>query len=239
VLALALELNTSLLSGFPRQVAKSFATKIVIPVMYFILLGWLPLWWLHGTKKPKPSMAIGQFFFFSKDEYWRIGGHKAVSDKIIEDVWMGIEVSKHGGRHIAVDLAPVVATHMYRDIGDMWSGLGKSIHSVVAMAPGAIIGLIAAAYLCYFAPFYWLWNGFFMGPETLLWRGLVVLQIAIMLFMRWLADSRLREPGISMWFHPLGLAFYLLNVVYSGGKWLLGAGITWKERFYGGESTVE
>jgi chlorobactene glucosyltransferase len=239
VLALALEQKTSLLSGFPRQLGGSLPQKVVIPVMYFILLGWLPLWWLHSAKKPKPSMAIGQFFFFPRDEYWRIGGHKAVQGRIVEDVWMGIEVSKHGGRHVAVDLSPVVACNMYRDIKGMWHGLGKSIYSVAAMMPIALAALVLAAYFFYVAPFYWFWKGFFITPEPFLWRGIVIIQIAVMLFMRWLADNRFREPPVSIWFHPAGILFYLLNVIYSGGRWLVGAGVTWKERFYGKESTVE
>jgi chlorobactene glucosyltransferase len=238
-LALAMELKTSLLSGFPRQLATSFPEKVIMPVFDFILLGWIPLWWLHRSKKPKPSMAIGQFFFFAKDDYWRIGGHEAVKSKIVEDIWMGIEVSSHGGRHIAVDLSPVVSCYMYRDIGAAWRGLGKSIYSIAAMAPLALVALVLLAYCTYIAPFYWLWNGFFIGSEPLLWRGIVVLQVVITMWMRWMVDSRLREPPVSMWFQPIGLLFYLLNVIYSGGRWLVGAGVTWKERFYGKESTVE
>jgi chlorobactene glucosyltransferase len=239
VLALALEQKTSLLSGFPRQIGSSLPQKVVIPVMYFILLCWIPLWWLHNTKKPKPSMAIGQFFLFSRDEYWRIGGHKAVQGRIVEDVWMGIEVSKRGGRHVAVDLSPVVACNMYRDIKGMWHGLGKSIYSVAAMVPIALAALALAAYFFYVAPFYWLWKGFFVAPEPFLWRGIVIIQIVVMLFMRWLVDNRFREPNISIWFHPIGVLFYLLNAIYSGVRWLVGAGVTWKERFYSKESTVE
>ena len=239
VLALAMELKTSLLSGFPRQLATSFLEKVIMPVFYFILLGWLPLWWLHRSKTPKPSMAIGQFFFFSKDEYWRSGGHEAVKSKIVEDVWMGIEVSRKGGRHMAVDLSSVVSCRMYRGIGSIWRGLGKSIYSIAAMAPLGLAALVMVAYFLYVAPFFWLWNGFFMSPESLPWRGIVVLQIVIMLFMRWLVDSRFHEPAISMWFHPIGLMFYLINVLYSWGRWLVGTGVTWKERFYGKESTVE
>jgi chlorobactene glucosyltransferase len=239
VLALAMELKTSLLSGFPRQLATSFAQKVIMPVFYFILLGWLPLWWLHQSKTPKPSMAIGQFFFFAADEYRRIGGHETVRSRIVEDVWMGIQVSKHGGRHIAVDLSNAASCHMYRDIGEMWSGLGKSIYSVAAMAPLGLLAIIIVAYFLYIAPFFWLWNGFFMGPEPLLWRSIVVSQICLMFFMRWLVDSRFREPAISMWFHPIGLMFYLVNVIYSWVRWVAGTGVTWKERFYGKESTVE
>ncbi|MGD0780870.1 MAG: glycosyltransferase [Dehalococcoidales bacterium] len=238
-LALALELKTSLLSGFPRQLATSFPQKIIIPVFYFILLGWIPLWWLHRSKKPKPSMAIGQFFFFDKDEYWRIGGHETVKSRINEDLWMGIELSRHGGRHVAVDLSPVVSCNMYRDMGSTWHGLGKSIYSIAAMAPLALAALVAAAYYFYIAPFFWLWSGFFTGGESLLWRGVVVLQIVIMLLMRWLVDSRFHEPTISVWFHPIGMLYYLVNVLYAGGRWLVGTGVTWKERFYGKESTVE
>jgi chlorobactene glucosyltransferase len=239
VLSLALEQKASLLSGFPRQLANSLPQKIVIPVFYFILLGWLPLWWLHRSRKPKPSMAIGQFFLFPRDEYWRIGGHKAVQSRIVEDIWMGMEISRRGGRHIAVDLSPVVSCNMYHDVGAAWHGFGKSIYSLIAMAPAGLAGLVLAAYFFYIAPFFWFWHGFFATPESLVWRGVVVLQIAIMLFMRWLVDNRFREPAISVWFHPLGMLFYLVNVLYSGGRWLVGTGVTWKERFYGKESTIE
>ena len=144
VLALALKLKTSMLSGFPRQLASSLPQKVVIPVMYFIILGWLPLWWLHSSKKPRPSMAIGQFLLFPKDEYWRIGGHKVVQSRIVEDVWLGIEVGRHGGRHIAVDLSPVVSCNMYRSFGAMWHGLGRSIYSITAMFPAGLAGLLVA-----------------------------------------------------------------------------------------------
>jgi chlorobactene glucosyltransferase len=238
-LALAKELDTSLLSGFPRQLATSFPQKVIMPVFYFILIGWIPMWLLHKSPKPKPSMAIGQFFFFNKDEYWRIGGHAAVKSKIVEDVWMGIEVGKHGGRHVAVDLSPIMSCHMYRDVGAIWHGLGKSIYSIAAMAPLGLIALIFLAYFTYIAPFYWIWNGFFIGAENLVWRGLVVLQVLIVLLMRWLVDSRFHEPAVSMWFHPIGILFYLVNVLFSLGRWVVGTGVTWKERFYGKESTVE
>jgi chlorobactene glucosyltransferase len=238
-LALAMELNTSLLSGFPRQLATSLPQRIVIPVFYFILLGWAPLWWLHRSQKPKPSIAIGQFFFFNKDEYWRIGGYQTVKSKLVEDIWMGMEVARHGGRHIAVDLSSVVSCNMYNDIGEMWHGLGKSIYSLAAMAPLGLVALLVVAYYLYIAPFFWLWNGFFPGSESLLWRGVAVSQIVMMLLMRWMVDNRFRGPAISVVFHPIGMLFYLANVIYSELRWLVGAGVTWKERFYGKESTVE
>ena len=239
VLALALEEKTSLLSGFDHQITETLLLKIIMPVMYFIMLGWAPLWLLHKSRKPKPSIAIGQFLLFARDEYWRMGGHQAVKNRVVEDIWLGVEMARIGGRHIAIDLSPVVSCNMYRTVASAWNGLGKSIYAIVAMSPLAIIGLVAIAAMFYIMPFFWLWHGYFAGYESLFWRILVGLQIVMMLFMRWLVDNRFREPGISMWFHPLGLGFYLVNVVHSALRWLTGAGVTWKDRTYEKESPVD
>ena len=89
ILALALNLKTSMLSGFPRQLASSLPQKVAIPVLYFVILSWMPLWWLQRSRKSKPSLAIGQFLLFPREEYWRMGGHEMVKSKILEDVWLG------------------------------------------------------------------------------------------------------------------------------------------------------
>ena len=78
ILALAIGLKVSLLSGFPRQLATSLPQRVAIPVLYFVIMCWLPLWWLQRSKNPKQSLANGQVLLFPRDEYWRIGGHEAV-----------------------------------------------------------------------------------------------------------------------------------------------------------------
>jgi chlorobactene glucosyltransferase len=129
VLSLALKLKTSMLSGFPRQLANSLPQKVAIPVLYFVIMSWVPLWWLHRSRQPRPSVAIGQLLLFPREEYWRIGGHKVVKSKILEDVWLGVEINRHGGRHIAIDLSPVVSCNMYRSVGAMWEGFIKWLYS--------------------------------------------------------------------------------------------------------------
>lgn len=64
VIPLAVQLKPSLLSGFPRQLANSLAQKVAIPVLYFVIMSWLPLWWLQRDRVAKPSLAIGQFLLF-------------------------------------------------------------------------------------------------------------------------------------------------------------------------------
>jgi len=239
VLAMALELRPSLLSGFPRQLATSLPQKVAIPVLYFVILSWLPLWWLQRSKKPKPSLAIGQFLLFPTKEYWRIGGHKAVKSRILEDVWLGIEINRHGGRHVAVDLSPVVSCHMYRSLGVMWEGFVKWIYSVAALSRAALVGLMVAGYVFFLAPFYWLWNDLFVAVALEDWQAIAVFQIAIIIIMRWLVDNRFKEPLVSTLLHPLGFSFLFIVGLYASLRQITGAGVHWKQRLYDRESCVE
>jgi len=239
VLAIALKLKTSLLSGFPRQLANSFPQRVAIPVLYFVILSWLPLWWLHRSKKLRPSLAIGQFLLFSRDAYWKIGGHKAVKSRILEDVWLGVEINRSGGRHVAIDLSPVVSCNMYRSIPAMWEGFIKWCYSVAAMSRLGLFALLVAGYFFFLAPFYWLWNEFIMLSAPSVWRGLIIFQVALILIMRGLIDTRFKEPVVSAILHPFGFAFLVASGLYAGGKRVVGAGVSWKKRFYGRESTVE
>ncbi len=238
VLSLALETGASLLSGFPRQLADTLPLKIVMPLLYFIILGWLPLWWLQRSRRPRPSLAIGQFLLFSAAEYWRVGGHEVVQSRIIEDVWLGIETTRRGGRHVAVDLSSVVSCRMYTSLGAAWNGLGRSVYSITAMSPAGLLGLVLAAYFFYLVPFYWLWNGLFMSAVSLPWMAAVVFQVVVILLIRWLVDNRFKEPNISVWFHVVGFLFLFLDVLYFSGRWLLGAGVSWKERVYGRQESA-
>jgi chlorobactene glucosyltransferase len=238
VMSIALRRKISLLSGFPRQITGSLPQKITVPLIYFIIMGWAPLWWIHRSRATRPSVAIGQFLLFSRDEYWRIGGHKVVQSRILEDIWMGIEVSRHGGRHIAVDLSSMVSCNMYPTAGAMWNGLVRCIYSVAAISPLLLLMLIPVAFIFYLGPFYWLWNGFFMSDASFIWRAVVVFQVVLVIFMRRLVDSRFREPAISAWLHPLGISCLIVIVAYSVLRWLVGAGVTWKERLYGGEESI-
>jgi chlorobactene glucosyltransferase len=238
-LSLAIGTNASLLSGFPRQLADSLPQKIALPLMYFVIMIWIPLWWLQGSRKPRPALAIGQFLLFPRDEYWRIGGHRAVRDKIIEDVWLGVETTRHGGRHVVVDLSLVVWCNMYRDVGAMWEGFIKWMYSVASLSPVALVGLMAAGYLFFLAPFYWLWHEFVMLGSPTLWRLMVASQVAIIVAVHWLVDKRFKEPTISALLHPIGLSFLLAAAVYAGWRKAVGAGVRWKNRLYSETSGVK
>ncbi len=238
VMALALEYKPSLLSGFPRQITDDVSQKITVPVFYFIIMSWLPMWWLHRSNKPKPSMANGQFLLFPKDEYWKIGGHQAVKSRILEDVVIGAEVYKKGGRVLAVDLSPVVSCHMYRSIPAMWHGFAKSIYAFTSpLFLILILGLLA--YALFLGPFYSLFSQLICKPAPVSWWYLIILEIALIIFMRLLVYSHFKESIYAVIFHPVGFCFFLFNAIYVFSRRLIGIGISWKQRLYKPESGVD
>lgn len=239
VLSLALKYRCSLLSGFPRQLTTSLSHRVAIPVLYFVILSWFPLWWLQRSKKPKPSLAIGQFLLFPREEYWRIGGHKAVRSRILEDVWLGGEVNRHGGRHMAIDLSPVVSCSMYQNISSMWEGFVKWIYSVAALSSLALIGLLLAGFIFFIAPFYWLWQIAFVATSSTGLQFLIVSQVTVIIGMRWVTDKRFKAPVVSALLHPLGFSFLFAACLYGASRRVFGARVGWKKRLYGGKSGVE
>jgi chlorobactene glucosyltransferase len=244
VMALALELNTSLLSGFPRQIAENMVMKLFTPTWYFILMAWCPLWWMQNSKRNMPSIAIGQFMLFSKSEYWRIGGHESVKSKVLEDIWLGIEVNKNGGKHVAVDLSDVVFCKMYDNFKGIWHGLTRSVYAVAEISLIALVGLLIFACICYLIPFYSLWHEFSFTDGNNILKAIILIQVGTIYFMRRLADRRFDNNSIvSVILHPVGILFLLCVVVNAIARKLAGTGISWKERLYteesGGEQIIQ
>jgi len=238
-MAIALELKPSMLSGFPRQMAESLSEKIAMPVLYLVIMSLMPLWWVHRSKGHKPSLTIGQFILFSREGYWRMDGHMVVKDRILEDVWLGVETVRHGGRHIAIDLSTVFYCRMYRNVGKMWEGFVKWMYSVAGLSPFALAGLVAAGIVFYLAPFYWLWNAYFAMAAPTDWRFIVAFQVAMIIFMRWLVDHHFRQSLLSTFLHPLGFSFLVAAGLYGGWREVVGLGVRWKERLYGEASGVK
>lgn len=227
----------ALLSGLPQQKVSGLTQKIVIPILfYFLIMSWFPLWLSHVAKKPWPTLAIGQFLLFRRDDYLRIGGHELVKSKIMEDVWFGIEMSRRGGRTLCVDLSSVITTKMYDNLGSMTEGCLKWFYSVAALSPLALVGFVLAAYILLLAPFYWAYviplNALLSDNVVFDTGLLVILQIALIVLMRVTVDWRFRGSRISFVFHPLGTAFLILSVFYGLSQRALGAGVVWKDRIY-------
>jgi chlorobactene glucosyltransferase len=243
-LQLAIINNAAMLSGFPRQKVSGVTQKIVIPILfYFLVMSWFPLWLFHSWKKPGPTLAIGQFLLFKREDYLGIGGHESVKSRIMEDVWFGIEMHRHGLRILSVNLSGVLTTKMYSSMGTMAEGCIKWFYSVAALSPVAIVGSVLIAYIFFLSPFYWACarpvNSLISEGIIMDWGAVVLAQVAIILLMRITTDIYFRGSKISFLFHPLGISFLILAVIAGASRRALGVGVAWKDRVYHSISNIK
>ena len=239
VLGVALVSRAALISGFPYQRTTSIWQKTAMPILfYFMLLCWMPFWWLQRSRCTTPSVAIGQFLFFSAKEYHSIGGHEAVKSRIVEDVWLGIEISRHRYRQLTLDLSSLVSCQMYREFGTMWDGITRWFYTAASLSVVSLVGMIAVVLLLFLAPFLWLVYGLLLAQPALAWEVLVALQVSIVFLARFLAGRRFSQPKTSIILHPIGIAFLLLVSFYASYQYLTGAGVKWKGRVYDSGSQI-
>ncbi len=239
VLPLAQHSEASITSGFPRQIVRTVREKVAIPIVYFLLISVLPLSYGYLRKGLPRSFMNGQFILFPRPEYDRIGGHESVRSRLLEDMFLGFEVRKLGGRQLTLNLSSVVCCRMYGDRASLWEGFVKWGYSFSAVWPKAtpIVGICLL--VGFSSPFFSAIAALFLahahGTRLLL---LALIQVCFVLGGRLACDRALRVPAESSLLTPLGIAFFLVAMLYGSVLRLTGRQVAWKQRRYGGRTTV-
>jgi chlorobactene glucosyltransferase len=234
ILCTAIASQAALISGFPHQRVTSIWQKMALPIMcYYMLLCWVPLWWMQRSARPLPSVAIGQFMFFSAREYRSVGGHEAVKDRIIEDVWVAREITRRRYRQLTLDLSDLVSCQMYRGFGSMWEGMSRWLYTVASLSAVGLAITMVVVTLLFLAPFVWLAHALLVSKPALGWELLVGVQVGLLLLGRFLVGRRFSQPNLSVVLHPIGMGLVLLLSMYASYQAITGAGVRWKGRVYG------
>ncbi len=119
--------GADLLTLLPHQVMGSFWEKLLLPLLYFVALTFLPMPLVAILRNPKIAMGNGQFMLFRKEAYGKIGGHASVRTALVEDVWLARRIKEFGHRLVIRDGASLVSCRMYRSLRDVWQGFSKNL----------------------------------------------------------------------------------------------------------------
>ena len=230
--------RAGLLSAWPRLLTLTPGEMLVVPVIVLVGMACCPLWlqrWIQ--QKPERAaghdvrglgVANGQFMFFSRSAYVRIGGHEAIRAHVVEDVTLGREMAARmpeGERLFNCDALGFSTVRMYRSFAETWEGFTKNIRAAFDDRGMTfwLFGTFQAA--CFFWPFI----AIFLVPAPLRW--VVGLQIAIIYFIRFLLTVRFRTSWFGAVLHPIGV---LLMMLIGVNSWRLsrGRGVVWKGRTY-------
>ncbi|MFN2538099.1 MAG: glycosyltransferase family 2 protein [Mycobacteriales bacterium] len=129
-----------LVSPYPRQLASGPA-RLVQPLLQWSILTFLPIPLALRSRRPSLSAANGQLLAVRRAAYDAAGGHAAVRDAVVDDVALLRAVKRAGGRGGVVDGTQLATTRMYDDWPTLVEGYTKSLHTVPAAVPLALLGL--------------------------------------------------------------------------------------------------
>jgi len=144
--------KVSLLSCFPGQKMRSFGEWLIIPLIDWLLLSFVPLDLVYRTSGTKFSMAIGQFILIKKRIYTQAGGHEAVKDAVTEDVEMARKVKEMGDRIIVARSVGLVNCRMYGNFSESKKGLARSLYKGTHLKPLPFILSLLGLFLLFFLP---------------------------------------------------------------------------------------
>ncbi|MEI6505003.1 MAG: glycosyltransferase family 2 protein [Planctomycetota bacterium] len=116
----------ALVSGFPRQVTTSFLDWLLLPLIHFILLGFLPLARSRQDNAPGMAAGCGQFFVTRRSGYERAGGHEAIRASLHDGVKLPRAYRRAGLCTDIFDATDVASCRMYERTADVWRGLSKN-----------------------------------------------------------------------------------------------------------------
>jgi hypothetical protein len=240
-LAAELEANgIDLLSGFPRQETVGLLERLVIPLMHFILLGFLPIGRMRRSGDPAFAAGCGQLFVTRRAAYDRSGGHSAIRGTLHDGIKLPRAYRRAGLKTDLCDATELAVCRMYRTPGEVWRGLAKNASE--ALASPQLIGPISIV--------------LFVGqvlPICLIIAGLCELAghwpsqatacaaaaLATSYYSRWAPAIRFRQSRLGALLHPLGVLIFLAIQWYAFARVLAGRPSTWKGRLYGPRPSLQ
>lgn len=222
--------DVPLLSGFPRQVTKTPLEKLLIPLMHFVLLGFLPVGQMRASRKPAYAAGCGQLFAARADVYASVGGHAAIRKSMHDGVTLPQAYRRAGQRTDLFDATDIARCRMYQTAGQVWRGLGKNAIEGLAK-PALIVPATVVLVVGQILPFVLLVSGVIMresGAEIVVCAGICV----VVLLPRIAAAVRFRQPFGGALLHPLAIVLLLVIQWQALLRHMLGRPSAWRGRNY-------
>jgi hypothetical protein len=202
------ERQSPLISGFPRQETGTWSEQLLIPLMHYVLLGFLPIDQMRSSTQPGFAAGCGQLFLAHRDRYFEVGGHSAIAASRHDGIQLPKVFRKHGMKTDIFDATDLATCRMYQSLPQVIRGLLKNATEGIAN-PRLIL------------PFTVLLLGGSVLPIVLLvislvigsgWMtiGLLTIATALSWYPRVAASIRFRQSWLGVLLHPLSIAWFTI-----------------------------
>jgi glycosyltransferase involved in cell wall biosynthesis len=241
----------ALLSGFPRQITVGWLEKLVLPLIHFVLLSFLPMGWMRKSVMPAFAAGCGQFFLADREAYFACGGHNSIRETRHDGLRLPTLFRQHGFRTDIFDLTALAEVRMYDSPRAVWMGLAKNATEGIAtptrMFPFTVLlvlGQIAPTFFFVMSLVICTMNlivgATFDQPALACVVGLAITLAFVASYLpRILAARRFRQPMISAALHPLGVSVLLGVQWYAFQRQFFGRPVAWRDRSYSSDTGEE
>ncbi len=148
--------KVKMLSVFPTQLMKSLSEFLIVPLMNWLLLSFLPLSLVYKFRNKSFVAANGQFILWDKNFYKSIGGHQAVKNKPVEDMEFARIVKLSNQKMVTLLGGNLVFCRMYSNMKEAFNGFTKNFYPGFYLNPVIFLIFILTITLNLLIPiFYW------------------------------------------------------------------------------------
>jgi chlorobactene glucosyltransferase len=239
MLAYAGQQQLDALSLFPRLELGSFWERLILPAFYTLVRAVYPAERVNAADAaPTEVLANGQALLLRRSAYEAIGGHAAVRNEVLEDVYLA-QALRRAGCRIGIALAPeLLSVRMYTSGAEVVAGLGKNAaagyYNGGWRARRAMLRLLGLSLLPFWLPALavTITPAHSGGSATLLLSLLALIWATG--YRIWLLRRLYALPWYFGLLWPLALLSYALIALRSIWHVRRGRGVNWKGRTYVG-----
>lgn len=201
--------GVALLSGFPRQRTGTLAERMLIPLIHFVLLGFLSLRRMRSSTHPAFGAGCGQLFITSKDAYDCSGGHAKIRKSLHDGLKLPRLYRTSGLKTDLFDATDIASCRMYRNAWEVWGGLKKNATEGVANAK-LILPVTLLLFLGQVLPFVLVAIAATVGEESPITWTLIASGCLAAMLPRLVSAVRFRQSLLGALLHPVSIVFFLL-----------------------------
>ncbi len=222
--------SAHLISGFPRQVTHSPLERLLLPLMHFLLLGFLPLLGMRRSLHPSFGAGCGQIFVADREAYRHCGGHSAIRGSRHDGITLPKAFRRAGLMTDLCDATAVASCRMYHNAHEVFFGLLKNADEGLA-SPARIVPFSLMLLVGQVLPLPLLACALLLThPRNL--EILAALAVLASYLPRLTAVWRFRQPLFAAFFHPLAITVLLGIQWYALLRSVFRVPATWKGRRY-------
>ena len=220
------------LSGFPRQTVGSPGEALLVPLMYLVLLSYLPLALIRGVKRPSLSAGCGQFMLARLSAYLEAGGHEAVRGTLHDGIMLARRMKSAGFDVGVFDAWDIARCRMYAGFQACWHGFCRNAYEALGspLALGAMIVLNGVFFVLPFLAAPWALAVGGLSPAAAVWTAAVALALGL----RLLVGVRFAVPMWTVAATPVAVALLIGLQLHSFVNHCTGRPVVWRARAYPG-----